>query len=164
MATMQSLHDILGEEIRLYERYLELSHRDKPLMMALKLDELEASNKEKATIILKLQIADKSRKQITRQVAQAKGLGENRVTIKEICLQMDPEEARPVLTLKERLNKVITQVKEVNDVNTLFAHNSLRWMNTSLTYLKDFITPSIYSERGKVVEGIMNGRVIERSV
>lgn len=172
-ATVAQLKQVLEEELKLYSRYLDLLRQDKESMLRMDIEGLEQSNKEKSTIMLKLQIADSSRQQYTRRIAveqkntgtkvSAEGGGEL-PTLEEIAKSTGITERKVLLELRAKLKETILQVKELTDNNTLVANNSLRWMSTSLNYLNNFLTPGIYSQRGKVVQGVLQGNIVERSV
>ena len=81
-----------------------------------------------------------------------------------LAKKLTPAESEMLLRLKEKLTQQIQAVKDTNDSNRLFAHSSLRWMNIALDHLKNFLTPTIYSQRGQVVQGVLPGRMVERQV
>lgn len=149
--SITELKDVLLEEINLYQKYAEYLQGDSDLMVQLKTEELEESNKSKATLLLKIKAVEEARQKLVSRIAQEKGIQEERVRITDICKTCTDEESKTLLALRERLQTVIQAIRVIQDDAQMLVKSSLRWIDGSMNNLKHLLDPSgVYNKQGVV--------------
>lgn len=161
--TVAEMARVLQEEIMLYENYCDLLRSDSELMIKLRADELDESNKTKATILLKIQTVEKSRQQIAQKIATEKGMSVENITITDICEKITQEDGRTLLGLRDRLKSVIAEIRDIQEEASYIVRSSLTWIDGSMTNLKRILAPSgTYNARGRVDHpDSFSGRTVE---
>jgi|GEM_PF-7093524 len=160
---IDELKGVLTQEIQLYENYARHLEGDTDLMIRLQTEELEASNKAKATILLKIQVVEQARQQLVVQIASETGMAQESIRITDLCKLLQEDDERILLELREKLQKVIAHIREIQDSATHLVKASLTWIDGSISNLKRLLTPSgVYNARGRVDRpDTFSGRVVE---
>lgn len=163
---IESLERVLLDQLELYEQYAVLLKGDAERMARLKIDELEQSNKEKNTILLKIQTMDKARQNLVRQISKTLNLSEESVKMTDICKVIGGQMSQRLHQVRDHLHAIISDLKNVQEQTTLLADTSLAWINGSLTALKGLLTPvGTYNFHGKVDDAkLFAGRTVEKQV
>lgn len=147
----QELANVLTEEISLYEKYFEHLKADQVLMMKLMIDELEVSNKAKATILLKIQTLEQARAQLVTKVAREKGIPEEGIRVQDICKTLTAAESTLINKLRTRLIETIEAIKTLQNECQAFVASSLTWIDGSMRHLRNLLNPNgTYNARGRV--------------
>ncbi len=164
--SVADLEKVLMEEIDLYEKYLGFLQSDSEFMTKLKIDELENNNKSKTTLLLKIQAVDQARQTLVKNIAQSKGIKEEKIKIQDLCGALTPTESARLLKLRDRLSALVDQLKKIQGQTTQLAHTSLAWINSSMATLQRMLTPTgTYNPQGRVDKpGLFSGRVVEKQV
>jgi len=145
------LERVLSQEIELYESYATQLANDADLMTRMKIEELEQSNKAKATILLKIETLDQLRQRIVHEVAQNFGIAEEKVRITDICEHLEEEKSTSLLNLRKRLHAVTEQIRHIQSEASSFVNTSLSWIDGSMSTLKRLLTPTgTYNAQGRV--------------
>ncbi len=162
----ESLENVLQEQLRLYEQYLDLLTRDGDLMAHLKIEELEHNNKMKTTVFLKLQTMDEARKNAVRQLATEVGITEDRITLEVLARRLSAFQSSRLLELRKKLKSVIERARSLQVNTSALAQTSLTWINGSMRALQGLMATSpVYSAQGKVQnEQAFTGRSVEKRV
>jgi hypothetical protein len=166
MDSIETLERVLLDQLTMYEQYAELLKGDAERMARLRIDELEQSNKEKNTILLKLQTMDKARQNLVRQIARTLQMPEESIKITDICTAVGGDTSQRLISIREKLHTIITSLKDIQQHTSLLANTSLAWINGSITALKGLLTPvGTYNYHGKVEDAkLFAGRTVERQV
>lgn len=161
--TISELARVLLEEIHLYEKYAELIKGDSERMTLLKVDELEESNKAKATLLLKIQTVEQARQKLVAKISEEKKITQETVSVSHICEHLNANDSLQLQQLRDRLQTVIQEIREVQEEASYLVRSSLTWIDGSMSNLKRILTPSgIYDARGKVGnKSTFSGRVVE---
>jgi hypothetical protein len=162
----QELAKVLTEEISLYQKYQDHLKSDQELMMKLKIDDLELSNKAKATILLKIQALEQARSSLVAKVAQEKGIAEEKIRLQDICKSLSTQDSQMILQLRSRLLATIESIRTLQDESAAFVGSSLTWIDGSLRQLRSLLSPSAtYNARGRVGSpSAFAGHVVENKV
>jgi hypothetical protein len=163
---VQGLEQVLQQQLELYSDYMTHLNADVNLMSKLHIDELEKNNKAKTTLLLKIQTMDQARQNLVKQIAKANNLKEEQITIEDICKTLSTETSQRLLQLRTKLQNLIQELKLVQANASNLANASLVWINSSMSTLKQLLTPSAtYNPQGQVGEpGMFSGRTVERQV
>lgn len=164
--SVSELEKVLLGEINLYEKYAALLESDTQYMMFLKIDELEESNKAKATLLLKIQNIEEARQRLVSQVANERGIKSENIKISDLCQNLSSQEAERLVTMRDRLLQVIVRIKDIQSDTAQFVQSSLTWIEGSMATLRRLLSPnSTYNNRGKVDQAsTFAGRVVENKV
>lgn len=161
--SIAELEKVLMNEIHLYESYAEQLEKDTDLMVALKIDELEQSNKTKATLLMRIQAVEEGRQLLVKKIAEEKGLSPEGVKVSDICERIDQRDGEKLLKLREKLLEVIGRIHDIQNQAGQLVQSSLSWIEGSMATLKRLLSPSgTYNSRGKVDHPqSFAGRVVE---
>lgn len=162
-SAIQDLEKVLMEEVQLYRKYAEFMQNDADLMVNLKVDELEASNKAKETIILKVHALEQARQQLVNKIAQEKAIQTEKVRLKDLCGHIDPAAAHRLLHLRTQLLDLAESLKTSQNATSSLARSSLTWIEGAMSTLKSLLSPSgTYDARGQVgSQKLFSGHVVE---
>lgn len=163
---ISELEKVLLEEIKLYESYAEVLGADTDLMTQMNIDELEQSNKRKATLLLKIDAVDQLRQRTVQEVAQELGIPEEKVRLKDIAEHLSGSGSESLLSLRDRLKSVTNKIRTIQADASGFVQSSLSWIDGSMSTLKRLLTPTgTYNARGRVDHpSSFAGRVVENKV
>lgn len=149
--TAENLANVLSDEIALYEKYRDQLKNDQTLMTSLKIEELEESNKAKATLLLKIQTLDQARHQLVTQIAKERGLAEEKVRVRDICEKLSRDESQMIMNLRSRLISTIESIRSIQEEAQVFVQSSLTWMDGSMRQLRNLLSPAgVYNAQGRV--------------
>jgi len=164
--TVEELTKVLRQEIQIYRDYATSLGGDQDLMSKLNIDELEKSNKAKGTMLLKLKALDQARQNLVRKFAVANAMPEDQIKISDICEKVGAKEAEVLRGLRDELQMLIAQMKEVQHSTAALANASLGWINSSMATLHRMLSPTgTYNGQGKVDrDAHFTGRVVEKQV
>lgn len=145
------LERVLQEELKLYEAYALSLKKDMEYMAQLKIDALEQANKEKNTLLLKIQTLDQARQNLVHQLGIELGLPTDQIRVTDLCEKISKEDGERLLRIRNRLHEVVRQIQAEGERAQMLANGSLSWMNSAVTKLQSLLTPhSTYSAVGKV--------------
>jgi flagellar biosynthesis/type III secretory pathway chaperone len=157
------LERVLRDEISLYESYADCLIQDADLMTQMKIDELEKSNKAKATLLLKIEAVDQLRQRIVKEIALEVGLSEDRIRMTDLCEKLDSGSSKSLLGLRDRLREVTNKIRKIQEDASAFVQSSLSWIDGSMSTLRRLLAPTgTYNARGRVDHpSSFAGRVVE---
>lgn len=157
------LEQVLRDEIRLYESYADCLVQDIELMTQMKVDELEKSNKAKATLLMKIETLDQLRQRAVKALATELGISEENVRMTDISEKLEAGSAGNLLGLRDRLKEVMNKIRKIQSDASSFVNSSLGWIDGSMATLKRLLTPTgTYNARGRVDHpSSFAGRVVE---
>jgi hypothetical protein len=132
-------------------------------MMKLKIDELELSNKAKATLLLKIQTLEQARSGLVTKVATEKGITEERIRLQDICRSLSSTDSQMIMGLRTRLITIIEAIKILQNECAAFVGSSLTWIDGSMRQLRNLLSPGgTYNAQGRVGgQQAFSGHVLE---
>lgn len=159
----QDLEVVLKEEIRLYEKYGEFLKGDSDRMTQLNVEELEASNKAKETIVLKVQALEQVRQQLVFKLAKEKGISSEKVRLKDLCDHIETDQSQKLMNLRSELVAFVENLKVNQRQTATLAKSSMHWIEGAMGTLKNLLSPSgTYDARGNVGKSkLFAGHVVE---
>ena len=162
-ASAQELADVLMQEIEHYETYLEYLAGDEERMVTLRTEELEESNKAKATLLMKIQTMEQARKKIVEKISTEKNIAADQVKLRDLCKHLKVDDGEILLSLRERLIAVVEKIRKVQLEASYLVASSLTWVDGSMATLKQMLMPTgVYNNTGKVNDkSAFSGRVVE---
>lgn len=164
--SVTELAQVLLHEIELYESYYTYLQGDTERMVQLKVEELEQSNKAKATILLKIQAAEQGRQKLVDKIVTEKSIAKENVRIHDICETLNTSDREQLFALREKLTAIVQKIRKLQEEASYLVRSSLTWIDGSMASLKQILTPTgVYDARGKVDKpGMYAGHVLENKI
>lgn len=132
------LYDLLKIEAETYRNLLSLSKSKTDVIIMGKVQELEAIVKAEQTIVSSIGKLEAERDKIVDKMVKTKKLEmemfeENgKISLSTIINQMDPKQAENFKLIRKQLEKLINELRCVNDKNSCLINNSLEYIEFSI--------------------------------
>ena len=151
---LNALFDVLGEETRVYEKILQLSKEKKDIVIEGKVSELEEITKNEQTLVIKLGKLEILRESCVEEIAEQLNIKPSELTISELSEHLNEENAKKLIECKNKLEDVLKELKEINQLNSKLIKNSLDYIDFSLNILSAASeTNNNYNNSGEVNDG-----------
>lgn len=147
------LTDILEREISLYEESLEVALCEKDAMQRYFLEGMLDCQKSRMNLNMRIGELEESRKVISFEIARAKGVSAEALTLKDIIAFVDGEARERLencrLAMKGLLETLSTAIAEVNRIAAV----SLTFVDSSIKLLSGYETDKMtYCSKGIMEE------------
>jgi flagellar biosynthesis/type III secretory pathway chaperone len=161
----KNLEGVLEDEIRIYRSLLDLVRREKEILVAAKVSELEENNKAKEAFILKIKALEKLRERYARELAQKVGAPTETPRLIEIAVRMPDEEATKLRAIHSTLDLLIKRIKEINSSNEGLIQSTLEVVNGTLGAIRDTLQPKqTYAPSGDMKKKEVAGHFVSKDV
>lgn len=166
LSIFKSLDNVLEDEIRVYRSLLDLVRREKDILIAAKISELEDNNKAKEAFILKIKALEKLRERHARELAQKIGAPHELPRLLEIAVRLPDQEATKLRAIHSTLDILIKRIKEINSSNEELIQSSLQMVNGALGAIKDTLQPKpTYAPSGDMKKKeVVSGHFVSKDV
>ena len=124
---MNELLEILQKELNIYEEILKISKNKTDIIKedkALDLDPLVREEEEKVAQVIAL---EKKRLACVRKICAELQIEDSNISISELSKYVD--EKQELLDFKEKITKVLKDLKRTNDLNQKLIQSSLEYVN-----------------------------------
>lgn len=145
---MDELLEILGKELDVYKKILEVSNNKTKLLKENKVKELEATTKEEEALVRDVVEMEKSRIEIVKSICRQYGKPEKSLKIEEICEFVDDSKDE-LLNFKKEITEVLEELKKVNKVNSVLINSSLDYINFAVNMLTETSKNTVYQAGGQ---------------
>src|ERR1700722_4550092 len=164
-AAYKNLEEVLEDEIKVYRVLLDLVRREKEVLIAAKIPELEENNRAKETMILKIRGLERQREKTARELATEVGSNTENPRLLEIASKMlDPESSR-LRSIHSTLDLLVKRIKELNSANEELIQSSLKAVNGALGAIKQTLQPkTTYAASGEVKQNEVAGHFVSKEV
>ena len=134
-------------------------------MIDLKLKESNEAGKEKANLLLKIQILEEQRQRTLKKLADSIGCPLHGLTLSRLSqLSKEPYSTR-LKDCRSNLLALTQNIQKVNDSNKSLVMHSLKLIGSSLSLLDNLITPiPVYCRTGKAQINDQGGRVLSAQI
>lgn len=139
--TFKNLEGVLEDEIRVYRSLLDLVRKEKDILIAAKISELEENNKAKEAFIFRIKALEKLRERYARELATKVGAPAETPRLLEIANRMQDPEAAKLRAIHSTLDLLIKRIKEINSSNEDLIQASLKMVNGALGAIRDTLEP-----------------------
>lgn len=151
---LNALFDVLSEETRVYEKILQLSMEKKDVVIEGKVSELEKITKVEQSLVVKLGKLEILRESCIEEIADQLNVKSSELTISELSKHLNEENSKKVIECKNKLENILTELKEINQLNSRLIKNSLDYIDFSLNILSTVTeTNNNYDNNGEVNGG-----------
>lgn len=146
----QKLISNLEDMIKQYRLLLDLVRKEKDILIAANIDEINDLNTQKETIILKIKALDTYRISCVEEIAQILTLPSESLRLLEISQRLGGINGDKLRTQHAALELIIKRLTEINKINAECANQALKNINGAMDNLKETITgKTTYQNKGK---------------
>lgn len=150
----KSLIETLENLIKHYRLLLELVRKEKDLLIAAQIEELNTSNQIKESMLNKVKSIDSQREKFAKVLANKYKLEESSIRLLELAKKADPKTAGTLVSLHKTLEMLIAEIQEQNKENELYTQGALKVLNGALENLKETLQgKKNYARKGQMSEG-----------
>lgn len=151
---IQKLMQSLDELTKLYRQLLEVVRKERDLLIAANLEELDQNNLTKDSLIMKVRLADVLRVKRAEEAAQMVGADAQNPRLLEIARKIQGPEADRLRNLHASLETLLNRISEINKGNEEYATYALRTLNGAMNDIKDTLTgKKTYERKGTYKAG-----------
>lgn len=143
--------DILIEEYGYYNDLAELAKSKKDIIVAGKIAELDKIVKLEQNMIFNIGQLERKREDAISRLCKALDMNSAQITISELARVLKPELKNSLEDIREKLQKVLSELKAANDVNGQLLEQSLEYIDYSINLVagSGMETGSLYGDIGK---------------
>lgn len=145
------LVECLENLVKVYRSLLEVVRREKDILVASKLDELNENNKSKDAMLLRIRSLENTRMKCARDLAQAVGADVEQPRLLEIAVRCIPSQGDKLRNLHSVLELLIRRVADVNKQNEELVQAALNSITGAMEAIRDGLKPKpVYGKQGGI--------------
>ena len=135
---MENLIDVLNRECETYEGLLELSRKKTPVIITGNLEELSRITDEEQEYASRLQNLDKTRAEVTADIANVLNRDVEALKLTKLIeiLAARPSEQSALIDVRDRLQKVVHALRQVNEQNSELLKDSIEMVQIEMNLLQ----------------------------
>ena len=164
---LEELIGVLEDMSDLHRSLISVLRDEKAAIVGSKLFELNKTNKEKETLILKIKKVENRRFDLVSTLANLLDNGSHDLTLEKLCKTTNEPYSSRLNHCRESLMLSISKVNELNDRNKVLLTNSIGFIRGSLTLYNNLMpsrTHSVYYPSGKIENRDHSGRVFSGEI
>ncbi len=149
--TYKELVDCLDHLVKVYRALLDVIRREKEILVASKLDELNENNKSKDAMLVRIRSLENTRMKTARDLAQLVGADIEQPRLLDIAVRMQGERADKLRNLHSVLDLLIRRVTEVNKQNEELVQSALSNITGAMEAIRDTLQEKpTYARKGSM--------------
>ncbi|MFN3454907.1 MAG: flagellar protein FlgN [Pseudobdellovibrio sp.] len=154
----------LDEMLKHYRQLLDLVRKEKDILIAANMNDLEDNNTHKEQLISKIKYLDSLRMNYASELAHLIGADYEQPRLLEISQKMGGVEGEKLRTMHSALELVINRLSAINKENEIYANSALQSVNSALNNFKDHLSgQKTYQNKGKYKQGPdTSGHLVKR--
>ncbi len=141
VAVFNNLETVLEDEIRVYRSLLDLVRKEKEILIAAKISDLNDNNKSKEAFIMKIKTLEKSRERLARELAVLVGAPSETPRLLEIASKIESEFSTKLRGIHATLDLLIRRIRDINISNEDLIKASLKFVDGALGAIRDTLKP-----------------------
>lgn len=164
-----ALCTVLQNEAVVYKKDFDIAERKKQQIINNNLDEIKKLNLEEQNVFYNIVDLEGEREKIVKNIAKNLGKDPKQLTITEIItvltnseMVVDKKIISKLQDLKEELNRVIDDIKKINDLNKMLINSSLEYIDFSINLFMGSTDQGIYGNRGQYNEMNIQNKMFDR--
>lgn len=156
------LVSVLEEQVKVYRHLLEVVRKEKEILVAANLDELNENNRTKEAMLIKVRALEADRVKLAGEVAAALGLsGEPRLL--EIARHVPEAEADKLRNMHSVLELLLRRVQEYNRQNEALVQSALQNITGAMKAIKGSLEAKpTYQKKGEVEGHASAGQLVSK--
>jgi flagellar biosynthesis/type III secretory pathway chaperone len=161
-AKLGELVSVLEEQIKVYRGLLEVVRKEKEILVAANLDELNENNRSKEAMLIKIRGLETQRVALATDCYQTLGL-EGDARLLEIARHVGGEQADKLRNIHSVLDLLLRRVQEYNRQNETLVNSALRNITGAMKELKGTLEDKpTYQKKGEVEGHTSSGKLVSR--
>jgi flagellar biosynthesis/type III secretory pathway chaperone len=145
----QELCEGLDQLIKVYRHLLETVRKERDILVAAKLEELNENNKVKEAHLLRIRSLENARLKATRDLAAAIGLEGPSPRLLELAHRLSGEQGVRLRNYHSVLDLLVKRVSEVNKGNEDLVQQALKNISGAMEAIREELSPkATYSRTG----------------
>ncbi len=145
------LFENLENLVKVYRSLLETVRREKEILVASRLDELNENNKTKDTILLRIRSLENGRMKCARDLASALGADVDQPRLLDIASRADVGQQDRLRNMHSVLELLLRRVSEVNKQNEELVQAALSTITGAMNEIRDGLKPkTTYARQGAI--------------
>lgn len=138
MAKMETLYDLLDNLIQLHRAMYTLAGQKKDVLVKGNIDELVAITRQEQQLIKGVTAAETARQTLVKELSVEKGFALQDGTLAELIkLTTSAEEKARLTSYRDELTRIVTQLRNANELNQQLLKQSLEFVNLTLDLITD---------------------------
>jgi hypothetical protein len=148
---IQKLDENLVSIIKVYRQLLSLVRKEREILIAANLDDLQQNNKAKEATLIKARQLEEGRLVVARSLAQQHGLDPETTRLLDFARHFGGATGDRLRQLHSVLDLLLKRVKEFNQQNELLVHSALDAVTGSMSNIRDTISEKrVYKAGGQM--------------
>ena len=161
--SVDALLDILTKECGLYRDLFDLSRKKSELIVDGNVDGLTGILSVEQQLIIELGFLETQREQLIEVWARDKAIDPQRATLSQIMPLLKGKTQKRMEQVWNDLNEVISQQRQINDLNESLIKNNLEYIDFSIKLLAgQDESGTLYSKGGKTSVKSQNRNLFDR--
>lgn len=160
----KNLIDVLESELTVYRHLLDVVRKEKDILIAADINELNENNQSKEAMLVKLRQLERGREKASRDLASAIGGNVEKPRLLELALKLGGEEGKRLQSLHQTFDIIVQRLKELNKANASLAETALNNLQGAMKSLKSTLgETSTYKKQGEMKkQEVLTGQFVSR--
>ncbi len=138
MTQFAALHDVLENLINLHKALYTLAVQKKDVLIKGDIEALSAITQQEQKLIKALGAAESARIELVKQMFATRGLSIADATLLDLVkIVTDPEEKSRLQSYRDELTRIVSELRQANELNQQLLEQSLSFVNLTLDLLTD---------------------------
>jgi flagellar biosynthesis/type III secretory pathway chaperone len=160
----QSLVDVLDEMLLIYRQLLELGEEKRGHLVQAKPGELEATNRQEASLVIQGNQLENRRAQATAVIVTALGLSNAAPTLSELATLAEADAADRLRDFGRDFGDILKDLTRTNAINAKLTEQALAFVNYNLNLLSRCQVDNIYAPTGNASAKRTGSALLDRKV
>ena len=131
-ALITEMISIIREEMKIYNELLSLSKDKTDIIVKGKVNELDNMVKVEQEHIVQLGGLEGQREEIVDKIAKQINISPSELTMSKLVERLDQYQAQELKKYQLNLSSILSELKELNDLNSKLVKNSLEFIDFSI--------------------------------
>lgn len=152
------LVECLDNLVKVYRALLDIVRKEKDILVASRLEELNENNKSKDAMLVRIRSLENNRMKCARDLAQAVGGDVEQPRLLDIATRIDHDKAQRLRNLHSALDLLVRRVAEVNKQNEELVQAALSNITGAMDAIRDGLKPKpTYARQGAMASAKPDG-------
>lgn len=154
---------VLEEQIRVYRHLLDVVRKEKDILVAANLDDLNENNRTKEAMLIKIRTLEAQRLEAAGQLYQSLNLQGEHPRLLEMARHLDNASADKLRNIHSVLELLLKRVQEYNRQNEALVQSALNNITGAMNEIKGTLSDKpTYQKKGEVEGVTQAGQLVSR--
>lgn len=154
----EALADNLDSQVKVYRALLEVVRKERDVLVAAQIEQLNENNKAKEAILIKVRSLDVARIKYARDLAQAVGADVEQPRLLEIASKLNLQDGDRLRIFHSTLELIIKRLSEINKGNEDLVKAALQNVTGAIDSIKGTLQAKpTYGKKGALITSPQNG-------